>query len=116
MEFQDKMLKCVDCGTDFVFTAGEQLFLLRQAVQKRTQTLQELQGETGRGAGRCARAAVRQDRDSDQLFAMRQGDDGTISSDPGAAGAVPGMFSAETASRKRLIHPEELSESGETGA
>src|SRR5258706_3916049 len=26
MEFQDRMLKCVDCGTDFVFTAGEQLF------------------------------------------------------------------------------------------
>ncbi len=26
MEYQDKMLKCIDCGTDFVFTAGEQLF------------------------------------------------------------------------------------------
>jgi len=26
MEFQDKVLKCVDCDTDFVFTAGEQLF------------------------------------------------------------------------------------------
>jgi len=26
MEFQDRMLKCIDCGTDFVFTAGEQLF------------------------------------------------------------------------------------------
>ena len=26
MEFQDKTLKCVDCGTDFVWTAGEQLF------------------------------------------------------------------------------------------
>jgi len=26
MQFQDKMLKCTDCGTDFVFTAGEQLF------------------------------------------------------------------------------------------
>lgn len=26
MEFQDKMLKCVDCGTEFLFTAGEQLF------------------------------------------------------------------------------------------
>jgi CxxC-x17-CxxC domain-containing protein len=26
MEFRDKMLKCVDCGTDFVFTSGEQLF------------------------------------------------------------------------------------------
>jgi CxxC-x17-CxxC domain-containing protein len=26
MEFQDKILKCIDCGADFVFTAGEQLF------------------------------------------------------------------------------------------
>src|ERR1700685_3199662 len=26
MEFQDKMLKCVDCGADFVFTSGEQMF------------------------------------------------------------------------------------------
>ena len=26
MEFQDKSLKCVDCGQDFIFTAGEQLF------------------------------------------------------------------------------------------
>jgi CxxC-x17-CxxC domain-containing protein len=26
MEYQDKTLKCVDCGADFVFTAGEQLF------------------------------------------------------------------------------------------
>src|ERR1700691_5638316 len=26
MEFQDKVLKCIDCGSDFIFTAGEQLF------------------------------------------------------------------------------------------
>ncbi len=26
MEFQDKFLKCVECGAEFVFTAGEQLF------------------------------------------------------------------------------------------
>jgi CxxC-x17-CxxC domain-containing protein len=26
MDFVDKILKCADCGTDFVFTAGEQLF------------------------------------------------------------------------------------------
>ena len=26
MEFHDKALKCIDCGADFVFTAGEQLF------------------------------------------------------------------------------------------
>jgi len=26
MEFRDKMLHCVDCGSQFVFTAGEQEF------------------------------------------------------------------------------------------
>ena len=26
MEYQDKVLKCVDCGADFIFTSGEQLF------------------------------------------------------------------------------------------
>ena len=26
MEFRDKMLKCIDCDADFVFTSGEQLF------------------------------------------------------------------------------------------
>ena len=24
--FQDRVLKCIDCGTDFIFTAGEQQF------------------------------------------------------------------------------------------
>jgi CxxC-x17-CxxC domain-containing protein len=26
MEFQDKSLRCADCGADFIWTAGEQLF------------------------------------------------------------------------------------------
>ncbi len=26
MEFQDRVLKCINCGTDFTFTAGEQMF------------------------------------------------------------------------------------------
>ncbi len=26
MEFQDKVLTCIDCGAQFTFTAGEQLF------------------------------------------------------------------------------------------
>src|SRR5271163_1165065 len=26
MDFLDKNLKCIDCGSEFVFTAGEQLF------------------------------------------------------------------------------------------
>jgi CxxC-x17-CxxC domain-containing protein len=30
MELVDKVLKCVDCGGEFVFTAGEQLFFHQQ--------------------------------------------------------------------------------------
>ncbi len=26
MEFTDRVLKCIDCGAEFIFTAGEQLF------------------------------------------------------------------------------------------
>jgi CxxC-x17-CxxC domain-containing protein len=26
MEFRDKVLNCIDCGREFVFTAGEQIF------------------------------------------------------------------------------------------
>lgn len=26
MEYHDKVLKCVECGAEFVFTAGEQMF------------------------------------------------------------------------------------------
>jgi CxxC-x17-CxxC domain-containing protein len=26
MEFIDRVLKCIDCGSEFIFTAGEQLF------------------------------------------------------------------------------------------
>jgi CxxC-x17-CxxC domain-containing protein len=26
MEFKDKVLTCIDCGSEFVFTAGEQIF------------------------------------------------------------------------------------------
>ncbi len=33
MEFQDKVLKCKDCGADFVFTAGEQEFYAEKGFE-----------------------------------------------------------------------------------
>ncbi|MBI4464139.1 MAG: zinc-ribbon domain containing protein [Acidobacteria bacterium] len=30
MEYKDQILKCAECGGDFVFTAGEQLFFARK--------------------------------------------------------------------------------------
>ncbi len=33
MEFNDRSLKCVNCGEDFVFSAGEQLFFREKQFQ-----------------------------------------------------------------------------------
>jgi len=75
----------------------------RQAIQERTETLQELQKQAGRRAGRWnSRAYVRQDGDADELLAVRQGDDSAVSSDAGTAGAVPRMLSAGPARCERL--------------
>ena len=32
MEYRDKALKCIDCGADFIFTAGEQGFYLEKGL------------------------------------------------------------------------------------
>src|SRR4029077_12593590 len=45
MDFQDKVLKCVDCGADFVFTAGEQLFFYDKQFKKKPQTCQKHKGK-----------------------------------------------------------------------
>jgi hypothetical protein len=50
MEFQDKVLKCIDCGGDFVFTAGEQLFFHDKQF-KNSPSVQDMQGKTGREYG-----------------------------------------------------------------
>ncbi len=39
MDFVDKQLTCVDCGAEFVFSAGEQLFFQDEAVYERPETL-----------------------------------------------------------------------------
>jgi CxxC-x17-CxxC domain-containing protein len=63
--FQDRVLKCVDCGTDFVFTAGEQQFYHDKDFKnepKRCKACkakrQSGSGERGAPAGRVETAAV----------------------------------------------------------
>ncbi len=31
-EYKDKTIKCIDCGTEFVFTAGEQAFYAEKGL------------------------------------------------------------------------------------
>lgn len=67
MEFQDKMLTCIDCGTEFVFTAGEQLFFRDKQFKNepkrckicKTKRVSTFNGLTpGRGHGRVETRAT----------------------------------------------------------
>ncbi len=52
MEFQDKVLTCVDCGADFVFTAGEQAFFHERQFKnlpKRCRNCKEKRPARGEG-------------------------------------------------------------------
>jgi CxxC-x17-CxxC domain-containing protein len=49
MEYRDKMLKCVDCGNEFVFTAGEQIFYADKGFRnepKRCKNCKSQRGQT----------------------------------------------------------------------
>jgi len=65
MEFTDKVLKCIDCGAEFVFTAGEQLFFhdkqftndpkhCKQCKAKRARGSQRVRSETRTTCSECA--------------------------------------------------------------
>jgi CxxC-x17-CxxC domain-containing protein len=65
MEFVDKVLKCSDCGSDFVFTAGEQLFFhdkqfkndpkhCKQCKAKRMRGTSRVRSETRTTCSECA--------------------------------------------------------------
>ena len=79
MEFIDRVLKCNDCGVDFVFTAGEQLFF----HDKRSQALQAVQGEA---RARRTQGAL---GDTDNVFGVCRRNHCAVQADAGSAGAVP---------------------------
>lgn len=60
MEYKDKVLKCVECGGEFVFTAGEQLFYADKGFKnepKRCKTCKSKRGQPG-GNARPPRAVT----------------------------------------------------------
>lgn len=49
MEYRDKVLKCVECGSEFVFTAGEQIFYADKGFKnepKRCKTCKNKRGQS----------------------------------------------------------------------
>ena len=54
MEFQDKVLKCIDCGADFVFTAGEQLFFYDKQFKNEPKRCKACKTKRGSALGTAA--------------------------------------------------------------
>lgn len=54
MEYHDKVLKCAECGAEFVFTAGEQMFFADKGFKnepKRCKACKAKRAEGGGGGG-----------------------------------------------------------------
>jgi CxxC-x17-CxxC domain-containing protein len=69
MEYSDRVLKCVDCGAEFVFTAGEQLFFhdkqfandpkhCKQCKAKRAKSGSRARPETRTNCSECGAATT----------------------------------------------------------
>jgi|GEM_PF-765552 len=52
MTFTDRVLKCVDCGSDFVFTAGEQLFFHEKQFQNDPKRCKKCKAKRGASGSR----------------------------------------------------------------
>ena len=69
MEFADRVLKCMDCGAEFIFTAGEQLFFhdkqfkndpkhCKQCKAKRVRGGSRVRPETRTNCSQCGEATT----------------------------------------------------------
>src|ERR1700748_71080 len=61
MDFTDRLLKCSDCGTEFVFTAGEQLFFFDKQFKndpKRCKLCKAKRADMGKATGASASSAL----------------------------------------------------------
>jgi CxxC-x17-CxxC domain-containing protein len=52
MEFTDRVLKCVDCGAEFVFTAGEQLFFHDKQFKNDPKRCKQCKAKRARGGSK----------------------------------------------------------------
>ena len=62
MEYHDRVLKCADCGAEFVFTAGEQMFFADKGFKnepKRCKNCKSKRGASSGGGGNSHRSETR---------------------------------------------------------
>jgi CxxC-x17-CxxC domain-containing protein len=58
MEYHDKVLKCSDCGSEFVFTAGEQMFFADKGFKNEPKRCKTCKATRVTGNGGSATAGM----------------------------------------------------------
>jgi CxxC-x17-CxxC domain-containing protein len=51
MEYHDKVLKCADCGAEFIFTAGEQMFFADKGFKNEPKRCKACKGSRAQSNG-----------------------------------------------------------------
>ncbi|MGA8042068.1 MAG: zinc-ribbon domain containing protein [Terracidiphilus sp.] len=59
MEFTDRVLTCIDCGAEFIFTAGEQLFFHDKQFTNDPKRCKQCKAKRAAGNGARARTETR---------------------------------------------------------
>jgi len=56
MEYHDKVLKCAECGAEFVFTAGEQMFFADKGFKNEPKRCKACKAKRAEGGGHAVSA------------------------------------------------------------
>ncbi len=106
MDFVDRILTCTDCGGEFIFTAGEQLFFLDKQFKndpKRCKPCKSRRGAQSAGAAPGSGPGSGwhlTHRDAHRLLGVRHRDDRPIQAHPRPPRALPPVLQEQSHSRR----------------
>ena len=101
-EFQDRVLKCVDCGADFVFTAGEQQFYHEKNFKNEPKRCKACKAKRQNGSRRRG-GPPRRVETSASLLPVRPRNNRPLPSHSGPPGFLPGMLPEPKGGRGRRL-------------
>jgi len=78
MEFQDKVLKCIDCNSEFIFTAGEQLFFHDKQFKNEPRRCKSCKSKRSSSYGQVASAPNQTPRVETRTSCSQCGKDTTV--------------------------------------
>ena len=101
MEFQDKILTAWTAATEFVWTAGEQLFFADKNFKNEPKRCKSCKAKRAARPSGARRRRPRARGNDHQLLGLRQGNDRAVPSDAGAPGVLQGVLPVAEVCRSR---------------